>query len=33
MARGCEKVEKLDEENEQTSLFMVEPFLRKYGSE
>ena len=32
-ARGCEKVKKVDEENEHTSLFTVEPFLRNYGSE
>ena len=33
-ARGCEKVKKkIDEENEHTSLFMVEPEMRKYGSE
>ena len=29
MARGCEKVKKIDEENEHTSLFTVEPFLWK----
>ena len=33
MPRGCEKVKKLNEENEQNSLFTVEPFLRKYGRE
>ena len=32
-ARGCEKVKKIDEENEHTSLFTVEPEMRKYGSE
>ena len=32
MPRGCKKaLKKLDEENEQNSLFKVEPFLRRYG--